>query len=134
MTDSRNNGTGTGEGGPGRPPVQHQFKPGNPGRPKGARNKLGEAFVSALLDDWNEHGAKAIKDMRDKNPTDYCKVVAAVIPKEVHHTVEDYDDLSDDELAEQFATVAARVARSPEAGVRIRAAFADTGRKGTLPH
>ena len=34
--------------GPGRPPVAHQFKPGNPGRPKGARNKLGEQFIAAL--------------------------------------------------------------------------------------
>ena len=26
-------------GGYGRPPVEHQFKPGNPGRPRGSRNK-----------------------------------------------------------------------------------------------
>jgi diadenosine tetraphosphate (Ap4A) HIT family hydrolase len=76
----------------------------------------------------------AIAKVRDERPQDYLKVVASVIPKEVHHTVEDYDDLSDDELAEQFATVAARLARSPEAGVRIREAFADPGRKGALPH
>ena len=32
------------------PPVKHQFKPGHsgPGRPKGCRNKLGEAFIEDL--------------------------------------------------------------------------------------
>ncbi|HAH11511.1 MAG TPA: hypothetical protein DCL48_15565, partial [Alphaproteobacteria bacterium] len=38
----------TGQKRGGTPPVEHQFKPGNPGRPKGARNKLGEAFLSDM--------------------------------------------------------------------------------------
>jgi hypothetical protein len=43
--DTRNNERKTG---PGNPPVEHRFKPGNPGRPKGSRNKLGEDFIQAL--------------------------------------------------------------------------------------
>ncbi len=42
---SRKNGASTGR----VPPVEHQFKPGNPGRPKGARNQVTLA-VEALLD------------------------------------------------------------------------------------
>ena len=85
MTDtaSRNNGKTAGEVGPGHPPAEHRFKPGNPGRPKGARNKLGEAFLEALLTDFAENGVKAITDMRDKNPGDYVKVVASILPKEI---------------------------------------------------
>jgi hypothetical protein len=40
--------------------VGRPFKSGNPGRPKGSRNKLGEAFLDALHADWQEHGTEAI--------------------------------------------------------------------------
>lgn len=65
---------------------EHAFQPGNPGgpgRPRGARSKLGEAFLQSLLADFTEHGVKAITDMRDKNPGDYVKVVASILPKEL---------------------------------------------------
>lgn len=61
---------------------------GNPnGRPKGARSKLGEAFVAELLKDFEDHGAAAIIKVRDEKPSDYIRVVASILPKE--HTGED---------------------------------------------
>ena len=57
LDDSRNNGTKIG---PGNPPVAYRFQPGNPGRPKGSRNKLGEDFIAAVAEDFAKHGMKAI--------------------------------------------------------------------------
>jgi hypothetical protein len=57
-------------------------KPG-PGRPLGARNKLGTAFLEALQADFQEHGAIAIAQCRESKPEKYIAVCASLLPKEV---------------------------------------------------
>jgi len=52
------------------------------GRVKGSRNKLSMTFVEALAKEFEEHGAEAIRIMRMENPSDFLKIIAAVIPKE----------------------------------------------------
>lgn len=67
--------------------LREPWKPGqsgNPaGRPKGARSKLGEAFIDALLADFEANGVQAIIDMRTDKAGDYVKVLASILPKEL---------------------------------------------------
>ncbi len=57
--------------------------PVSPGRPKGSRNKLGEAFIHAMYEDFQEHGADTIIAVREGKPDQYLKVVASILPKEI---------------------------------------------------
>ena len=90
------------------------FQPGNPGRPKGSRNKLGEAFISAMHDDFVEHGAAVIETVRIEKPDQYLKVVASILPKELNIKTDAFDGLTDEQLS--ALVVAARNALGVPAG------------------
>jgi hypothetical protein len=42
---------------------------------------LGKAFVSALKADFARHGASRIRKLRKKQPHDYLKLVASLLPE-----------------------------------------------------
>ena len=64
-----------------------QFKPGqsgNPaGRPKGSRQKLAESFLADLAEHWQANGKQALQEAYEKNPVEYVRVVASLLPKNV---------------------------------------------------
>src|SRR5262249_46139979 len=62
----------------------HRFQPGGPGRPKGARNKLGERFIADFYDHWNKVGVEAIDKLYQRDLTTYMKVIAKIIPSQLH--------------------------------------------------
>lgn len=99
-------------------PAEHlaefKFKPGispNPtGRPKGSRSKLGEAFLVDLQADFVEHGAEAIKKLRETDVAAYVRVVASVLPKEFDLKTKDpLAEISDEELDATIQYLRARM-------------------------
>lgn len=75
-----------------------RFKPGNPGRPKGSRNKLGEAFLEALHDDFQAEGPSAIVKCREEKPDAYLKVIASLLPKQAEIKIDNYEHMDDGQL------------------------------------
>ena len=102
---------------------------GNPkGRPKGSRNALGEAFISALHEDFKAHGVKVIAQVREEKPDQYLKVVASILPKELNVNTNALGEMSDDELAATLAairdlatTVDAQIARAGNGAPPVQA-------------
>lgn len=101
------------------------FKPGqsgNPaGRPKGARNKLGEAFVQALHDSFQLHGPETIETVRTERPHEYLKVVASLLPKQIEVKEAAFDGVSDEELAALVAAARSALGVADESGGRAEA-------------
>lgn len=68
-----------------------KFQKGNPGKPKGAKNKVTKTFkellqnaVDALQDDPKANMVKWAKE----NPTEFYRIAAKLIPTELHGNVE----------------------------------------------
>ena len=88
-----------------RPPIQYQFKPGQGGRRRGSRNKLGEDFIQALADDFEKNGPAVIERVRIEKPEAYLKVIASLLPKDLNLNVSKYDDLTDEQLIVRLPTL-----------------------------
>lgn len=83
---------------------------GNPaGRPKGARNKLGEAFIEDMLADWEANGPAAIVEVRTKKPDAYLKVVASILPRDLNVNINQTDHMTDEQLVERIRSLDAAI-------------------------
>jgi hypothetical protein len=83
------------------PPTQTRFKSGQSGNPGGkpvrARNAINAKFLNALLKEFDESGAKAIKRCAEEEPAAFVRVLASLQPKELEIT-RPLDDISDEQL------------------------------------
>ncbi len=63
-----------------------QFKAGHsggPGRPKGSKNKLSEAFLLDLYEHYMEEGKETIKRVCEKDPGLYVRIISQLVPKDL---------------------------------------------------
>ena len=74
---------------------------GNPhGRPAGSRDRLTSAFIDKLSDDFARNGKKAIQACRRDDPAAYLRLVASLVPKELHLSQDNpLEQFSDEEIA-----------------------------------
>ena len=85
------------------------------GRPKGSRNRLSEAFVADMCLAWEENGIGAIERVVAERPADFLKVVAGILPKEMHNKDTTLDDMSHDDVIETLAAVRRLIAEGAAA-------------------
>jgi len=91
------------------------FEKGRPksgGRAKGAKNRLSHAFLTALAEDFEQHGVEALKIAHIEKPVEYIRIVAGLMPKEFEIIDSRLTDLSDEELDVFIAKLRAQL-RSP---------------------
>lgn len=94
---------------PNKVPEGRRFQPGNPGRPKGSRNKLGEAFLEDLLVSWEAQGPSVIQRVIAEKPEQYLKVVASLMPKDLNVNLNQMGEMTDDQLIERMKKLDATI-------------------------
>ncbi len=74
-----------------QPDYSTRFQPGKSGNPGGvakrARTALGNAFITALGKDFDEHGETALAALREDRPDKYCELIASLLPQEANLNV-----------------------------------------------
>jgi hypothetical protein len=105
----------------------NRFLPGNSngGRPRGVRNRLQRGFLYALAEDFEQHGADAIRICRIEEPSRYVQIVASLMPKELELAHTAASDLDDEELDQMIRKLRAEIAQSAEKPMLIEAKLAE---------
>jgi hypothetical protein len=55
-----------------------------PGRPVGSRNRHTENFLREFADDFEQHGAAVIAQVRNEKPDVYLRIAADLLPRDVN--------------------------------------------------
>lgn len=77
--------------------------PNPAGRPRGARNKFTDTFMSAIAEDFAANGSSALAALRTSNPEAYMRIIIALLPKAAVERWEqsrgiDYDNVTEEEF------------------------------------
>jgi hypothetical protein len=80
-----------------------------------SRARLNARFLTALADDFEVHGKRAIERMRVHDPSGYIKTVAFLMPKQFEQTTP-MQDLTDEELERGIDYLKSKLALSHGTG------------------
>jgi hypothetical protein len=97
-----------------------------------ARVRLNAHFLTALADDFETHGKRAIERMRIHDPSGYIKTVAFLMPKQFEQTTP-LQDLTDDELERGIEFLKSKLAISHGEGIRAPTLIEQDSRVQTVP-
>lgn len=79
-------------------------KPG-PGRGVGSRNHLAQDFLRDLHDAWSTHGATALRRCAEEEPSQFCRIVSGLMPRDVAVSVSGSVEITD--FAQRFRAACA---------------------------
>ena len=86
-----------------------------PFRDGGGDSALGKAFESVLKADFARHGASRIRKLRKKQPHDYLKLVASLLPQVFSAAMAQAPPPTENEFARQLEILRAFAAEYDEA-------------------
>src|SRR3954447_17783274 len=91
-----------------------RFGFGNPGKPAGARHRISQRVVTAILADFENHQPKILRELREHHIGKYVSLVSRLLPRQALVETVDAAEL-------EAAEVALMVARARAALDRIEA-------------
>ena len=109
-----------------RPPWKKGER-GNPhyaGRVKGSRNKINQAYIDAICQEFEKHGEAVFAKVRKKFPHIWLKLAAQLQPKQVQ-IEHSHADMTDEQLRQRIAELDAAIAQ--ELGAAPRESGTDVG-------
>jgi hypothetical protein len=84
------------------------------------RTILTDGIVGAFMEDWRQHGTKALERLRETNVATYCKLMVLLVPRDlrVEHHVDPTKELSNEQLDSMIAHITERLeAKASEARI-----------------
>jgi hypothetical protein len=88
-----------------------RFGPGNPGRPRGSRNRMTNQLALALLDDFSWNEEENLKRLRRWFFPQYVQLMSRFLPRETRPARPDFADYTPEETARVTAAARAALAR-----------------------
>lgn len=85
-----------------------RFLTGNSGggRPKGSRQELAREFLDDMRTIWSECGKDVLMRVVESDPATFLRAMTAIMPKEIDLNVNRFDDMSLEQLKNQYAALA----------------------------